>query len=219
MVNTKFLGLLRAVAGAERLITLDFLLEDYAKQSGKPATNLPAILSPGEPKRVEARMPQLRSQRPQPGSARDFENVCFYITPIGETGSDERLHADLFMGSLVEPALQEFNLRLVRADQIGEAGLITAQIIEHIVRSPLVVADLSYHNPNVFYELALRHAVRRPIVQLIRVADRIPFDLQPFRTIVVDTTSIYTLVPQLENLPSRNRFPGPYGYGFCHRRK
>jgi hypothetical protein len=113
-------------------------------------------------------------------------------------GSEQRQHSDLFMGSLIEPAIQELGLRLVRADQIGEAGLITAQVIEHIVRSPLVIADLSYHNPNVFYELALRHAVRRPIVQVIRSADRVPFDLQPFRTIIIDNSSIYTLVPKLD---------------------
>jgi hypothetical protein len=40
--------------------------------------------------------------------------------------------------------------------------------------------------------------VRKPIVQLIRFADRIPFDLQQFRTIVIDTTNIYTLVPRLD---------------------
>jgi hypothetical protein len=59
-----------------------------------------------------------------------------------------------------------------------------------------VIADLSFHNPNVFYELALRHAVRKPIVQISRTADRLPFDIGQFRTIVVDTTDIYSLVPR-----------------------
>jgi hypothetical protein len=94
-------------------------------------------------------------------------------------------------------------LRLVRADQIGEAGMITGQIIEHIVYSKLVIADLSFHNPNVFYELALRHAVRKPIVQISRAADRLPFDIGQVRTIVVDTTDIYSLVPQIESLKAQ----------------
>ena len=89
-------------------------------------------------------------------------------------------------------------MQLVRADAIGKPGMITAQIIEHITLAPLVIADLSFHNPNVFYELALRHAVRKPIVQLIRAADKLPFDISQFRTIVIDTTDIYTLVPQLD---------------------
>lgn len=63
--------------------------------------------------------------------------------------------------------------------------------------------DLSYHNPNVFYELALRHAVRKPIVQLCRAADKLPFDVSQVRTIVVDTSDIYSLVPQLESLKAQ----------------
>jgi hypothetical protein len=80
--------------------------------------------------------------------------------------------------------------------------MITGQIIEHIIRARLVVADLSFHNPNVFYELCLRHACKLPIVQIIRCADDLPFDLEQFRTIKIDTSSIYTLVPSLETYKS-----------------
>lgn len=197
-VNAAFLGLLKTVAGAERLLTLDFLLEDAVRnKAGSRQTDLPVALIPSleEPVQVEAASKTGQSQLE---TTAKFDGQCFYIAPIGEDGSEQRQHSDLFMGSLVEPAIQELGLNLVRADQIGQAGLITAQVIEYIVRAPLVIADLSYHNPNVFYELALRHAVRRPIVQVIRSADRVPFDLQPFRTIIIDNSSIYTLVPKLE---------------------
>lgn len=120
------------------------------------------------------------------------------ISPIGNEDSEQRQHADLFMGSLVEPALDEFGLRLVRADKIAEPGMINSQMIEHIARCKLVIADLSFHNPNVFYELALRHAVRRPIVQIIRQDEFAPFDVAQFRTVGIGTSSIYTLVPRLE---------------------
>jgi hypothetical protein len=85
-----------------------------------------------------------------------WDSICFYITPIGEEGSEARSHADLFLGSTIEPALEEFDLRVIRADKIGAAGMISRQVIEHIMRARLVIADLSFHNPNVFYELALR---------------------------------------------------------------
>jgi hypothetical protein len=132
----------------------------------------------------------------------DWSTVCFYVTPIGAEESEERLHSDLFLGSLVEPALADFGLHVVRADQIGKPGMITAQVIEHIVNSRLVIADLSFHNPNVFYEVALRHACRRPMVQIIRGLDAIPFDLDQVRTVRVDTTNIYSLVPQIESYRS-----------------
>jgi hypothetical protein len=124
--------------------------------------------------------------------------VCFYITPIGDEDTEQRKHSDLFLSYIVEPALETFKLKVVRADQIGKPGMITAQVIDHILKARLVVADLSFHNPNVFYELCLRHATRLPVVQIIRKGDPIPFDLDQYRTIQIDNSSIYALVPQLE---------------------
>ena len=102
----------------------------------------------------------------------------------------------------MEPALQTFSMKVVRADAIDKPGMITRQIIEYILKARLVIADLSFHNPNVFYELALRHATRLPIVQIIRNGDRIPFDVQQMRTVVIDTSDIYTLVPKIETYRS-----------------
>lgn len=192
-VNTKFVGVLRSISGAERLLSIDTVIDDFLPQTATvPPTARPAI---------PHRQPSVAT--PEQIQNAGYDSACFYISPIGEDGSEQRKHADLFMGALIEPALAEFGLRLVRADKIGEAGMITGQIIEHIVHSKLVIVDLSFHNPNVFYELALRHAVRRPIVQISRAADRLPFDIGQVRTIVVDTTDIYTLVPQLESLKAQ----------------
>src|SRR5262249_14580502 len=47
----------------------------------------------------------------------------------------------------------------------------------------LVIADLTDHNPNVFYELAIRHIIRKPIVQLIQVGQKLPFDIAQVRTV------------------------------------
>lgn len=70
--------------------------------------------------------------------------------------------------------------------------------MEHILRSRLVIADLSFHNPNVFYELCLRHTTRLPTVQVICAVDKIPFDLNQYRTIPVETRNAYTLYPKLQ---------------------
>jgi len=136
--------------------------------------------------------------RPAAQEQTSFETTCFYITPIGSTGSDARKHSDLFLGSLIEPAMAPLGLKVVRADTIGQPGIITRQILEFILRSRLVVADLSFHNPNVFYELALRHAARLPIVQIVRQTDSIPFDINQMRTIPIDDSDIYAFVPKIE---------------------
>lgn len=76
--------------------------------------------------------------------------------------------------------------RPIRADRISESGRITRQVIQHIVEDDLVIADLTDSNPNVYYELALRHAVKKPFVQILTGEDPLPFDVADQRTIMVD---------------------------------
>lgn len=114
------------------------------------------------------------------------EKDCFVIAPIGEPDTETRKRSDQILKHVISPALAECGYRVTRADQISEPGMITSQVIQHIVDDPLVVADLTDRNPNVFYELAIRHAIRKPLVQLIRKAEQIPFDVAGTRTIHVD---------------------------------
>lgn len=193
IVNLKFLELLRLIGGAERVIKVDHAIE-----------NLPQPKTIAHP--VERSNPTVELTYVGSANSIDaydtFDNVCFYISPIGDEGSEFRKHSDLFLVSVIEPALETLGLVVKRADQIDKPGTITKQIIEYIYKSKLVIADLSYHNPNVFYELAVRHMFRLPTVQIIRRADKIPFDLNQSRTIILDTTDIYSLVPRLETYKS-----------------
>ncbi len=70
-----------------------------------------------------------------------------------------------------------------RADDIDDLGQITHQIIERLLDDDLVVADLTSLNPNVFYELAVRHAARKPVITLMTFGQRMPFDVQDVRTV------------------------------------
>lgn len=189
-VNAKDLDLLRTIGGAETLVSIEQVIEETINKAdnsdGKRATKSP--ISPEAQKVLESGT----------ATAHDWQKICFYITPIGEEDSEQRKHSDLFMSSLVRPALDELGLTVIRADQIGEPGMITTQILECLKRSKLAIADLSYLNPNVLYEVALRHALRLPVVQLIRKADRLPFDVGQTRTLVFDTSDIYSLVPKLQ---------------------
>jgi hypothetical protein len=114
------------------------------------------------------------------------EKVCFVIAPIGDPDSDTRKRSDQVLKHVVRPAVTSCGYKAIRADEIDKPGLITSQVIQHVVTDPLVVADLTERNPNVFYELAIRHALRKPLVQLIRKGDSIPFDVAGTRTIYVD---------------------------------
>lgn len=112
--------------------------------------------------------------------------TCFVICPLGEPGTDIRREADQLLRYILHPVLDKLGYQVIRADTVAEPGRITTQIVDMLVESDLVVADLSYRNPNVFYELAIRHATRKPFVQLIGNRWRIPFDIADQRTIVYD---------------------------------
>lgn len=120
------------------------------------------------------------------------EKVCFVISPIGEEGSETRERSDRVYEDVIKEVVDEFGYVCKRADDIEEPGLITNQIITHIVESELVVADLTEKNPNVFYELAVRHAHRKPVIQLINRNESIPFDVSAQRTIKIDLDDFST---------------------------
>ena len=96
------------------------------------------------------------------------------------TPYEHRRHSDTVLNQYVRRALEEQKLNVVRADEIAETGMISKQIIDYILNSCLVIADLSYSNPNVFYELCLRHVTGKPTVHIIRKGDKIPFDVGNF---------------------------------------
>jgi hypothetical protein len=112
--------------------------------------------------------------------------TCFVIAPIGKDGSEVRHRSDQLLKYLFRPAAEECGYLAVRADEISEPGLITSQVIQHVVDDHLVIADLTGWNPNVFYELALRHVLRKPIVQIIAAGEAMPFDVAASRTIMVN---------------------------------
>ena len=192
LVNAKYIGLIKIMSGTERIISIEHLLEDTYSSS-------PSNVSASVHEESITNNPLTPKDTSVDSCSDDWDHTCFYITPIGEEGSEQRQHADLFMGSIVEPAVNELGLKVVRSDTINSAGMISSQIIEHLFKSKLVVADLSFHNPNVFYELSLRHSLGKPVIHLIRSRDTIPFDIHSFRTIKIDDSSIYSFVPQIES--------------------
>jgi hypothetical protein len=138
--------------------------------------------------------------------------TCFVIAPIGDPDSDIRKRSDQVLRHVIAPAVERCGYRAVRADQISEPGMITSQVIQHIVDDPLVVADLTGRNPNVFYELAIRHAIRKPLVQLIKKGEQIPFDVAGTRTIHVDHHDLDSveeakaeIIRQIESLENNSK--------------
>jgi hypothetical protein len=102
------------------------------------------------------------------------EKICFVIAPIGEEGSEIRKRSDRVFTYVIEPAALTCGYKAVRADKISTPGIITNQVIQEVINAPMAVADLTGHNANAFYELAVRHMVKKPLVQMITKGEKIP---------------------------------------------
>jgi len=144
------------------------------------------------------------------------EKKCFIICPIGGEDSPERKRSDLIYKHIFKPALNSTGYKPVRADEILDVGLITSQIINLIIESPLVIADLTGGNPNVFYELAIRHMTRKPYIQIIEKGQQLPFDTHGVRTIMVDHKDMdsveecrNTIVKYIEHFHKGNKPESP----------
>lgn len=116
-----------------------------------------------------------------------LKRTCFFATPIGPKGSDIRRRSDQVMEFIINPVLRENGFdEAIRSDRMSERGNITRNIILKIDQCDLFIADLTGRNPNVFYELALRHALGKPSLQIYSGDDGLPFDVAVIRTVMYD---------------------------------
>lgn len=85
---------------------------------------------------------------------------------------------------VIKPAAEAADLDVVRADEEVHGGLIHVGMYERLLLAEIVVADLTLSNPNVFYELGVRHAARpRTTILVFAKGGGLPFDVAPIRAI------------------------------------
>ncbi|MER5353117.1 hypothetical protein ABT093_22635 [Kitasatospora sp. NPDC002551] len=120
--------------------------------------------------------------------------TCFVIGPIGDGLADHdtpaRQSYDQAMETfeeIIQPACESLGIEPVRADQITQSGEISEQIFRHLLEAEVVIADLTGANPNVTYELALRHLTGRAVIH-ISEHGQLPFDIAAVRTILFKRT-------------------------------
>jgi hypothetical protein len=112
----------------------------------------------------------------------DASDTCFVMMPFaGAIGS--------YYHHIYEPAIRKAGLRPIRADaDIFGTGKIMDQIWSGINAAKVLVAELTTRNPNVFYELGLAHALRKPVVLISSNGEDVPFDLKHIRVIYYDVS-------------------------------
>jgi hypothetical protein len=91
------------------------------------------------------------------------------------------LHSDMVLNSIVRAALPDFEVQ--RADDLGKPEMITDKVIEAIFTYDLAVADLTENNPNVLYELGLRHMQEMPVIHIAQIDNKRVFDVAGMNTL------------------------------------
>lgn len=107
---------------------------------------------------------------------------CFVVCPIGNKASDERNRSDKLYRHIICPVCKEAGLEPIRVDRLNRPDSITENIIEHLSLDDVVIADITGKNPNVFYEIGYRMALKMPIILMREDGESIPFDIAVIRS-------------------------------------
>jgi hypothetical protein len=107
---------------------------------------------------------------------------AFVIRPFGikKDSADGSVDFDLVHAKLIGPALEQAGLVGSTTGEMIDAGNIREDMFSLIIEADLIVCDITHHNANVFYELGIRHALRKKCTVLIKgtpAADSTPFDI------------------------------------------
>lgn len=108
---------------------------------------------------------------------------CFIVTPIGGDSTEIRRKTDGLLDAVISPVLDEHGYDCVVSHREYASGSISREIVKHLLEDELVIANLTGLNPNVMYELAIRHAKQLPVIQIAESGTKLPFDVQDQRTL------------------------------------
>lgn len=117
---------------------------------------------------------------------------CLVVTPFGKktdaTGAN--VDFDAVYSEIIKPAVVGAGFEPIRTDEFGTVDLLQKLVFERLISVPVAIFDVTTSNPNVFYELGIRHAVRPGTTLLIagENSGRMPFDLAALRTILYRLT-------------------------------
>jgi O-acetyl-ADP-ribose deacetylase (regulator of RNase III) len=122
---------------------------------------------------------------------REGTNTCFVIMPYGvKTDVDgQEVDFDEIFSYVIESAVEDLDgFNCVRCDNIDAPGWIHDQMLRHIYEDRVALVDTSTLNANVFYELGVRHALKRGITILIhREGTTWPFNIAGLKSIKYTT--------------------------------
>jgi hypothetical protein len=132
-----------------------------------------------------------------------MKKMCFVAMPFGtgEEYASKKRESDFIFNDIIKPAVEsafakfnqqkdmrnKYEPQIIRELEEGSPGDITISIIEHVAKSYITIVDLTGRNPNVFFELGVRHALRRNgTILIVQDKEQLPFDIRNFRIVEYD---------------------------------
>jgi len=106
----------------------------------------------------------------------DDVRTCFVIMPFRiktDVARSDEVNFDRVYEDIIKRGVERLNneglvIKCIRSDEVERAGLIQERMIEYIADADVAVVDITSQNPNVFYELGVRHALRDRVTVLLR---------------------------------------------------
>lgn len=117
------------------------------------------------------------------------KKTCFVIMPLSNTHSCTKDQWSEIFEEMIKAAVEQsaFQYECYRA--CLDIGNIIKDILINLNRADVVIADLTDRNPNVFYELGVRHALRDATILITQNMDDVPFDLRHYALVKYDWTT------------------------------
>ena len=121
------------------------------------------------------------------------KQVCFVDMPFGvktDPRSGIEIDFDKIYNRGIRPAIEDAGLQAIRGDQEQSGGVIHSAMFARLLLSEFVVADLTTANPNVFYELGVRHTAKPyTTIPIFATTSTLPFDVALVRGIPYELES------------------------------
>jgi len=114
--------------------------------------------------------------------------TCFVSIPFGvkQDVTGRALDFEYLYATVIRPAVESVGIECRRLDELVAGAIWHKGLFEALVSSDVLIADITTGNPNVFYELGIRHALRRGRTILIWGGGPIPGNLSYARAIRYD---------------------------------
>jgi hypothetical protein len=137
---------------------------------------------------------------------------CFVVMPFGmkprNDGTDRTYNFDKVYRVIIQRAISNVGMQPIRADETEGSRVVHADMFKDLRDRPVVLVDLSLLNPNVLYELGIRHVMSPTGTVLManeETVKKLPFDIALSRTIAyrydgeyLDWDEVERVIPQLQ---------------------